>query len=131
MPMGWRRAGGDGAGGGALSQRLASLEQEVRRLQEAHRLLLAYVRGIDDDLAELEDFFPSDGAGAGGRRHRPAAEGKGEEKRDLEALVFVECARCRRTVALAEEELGAFTDPLRCPYCGAELMKAWNAATTR
>lgn len=128
MAMGWRRAGGDGAGR-ALSHRLARLEQDVRRLQKAHRLLLAYVRGIDDDLADLEDLFPSDDAGAGDHRHGRGAKGKDEGGR--EALVFVECARCRRTVALAEEELGAFTDPLRCPYCGAELMKAWKPAVAR
>lgn len=124
--MWWRRAGSDGAGA-ALSRRLARLELEMRRLKEAHRLFLAYMRGIDEDLAEVEDLLPVGKAVKGDAR----AGRRANEKEGEEALVFIECGECHRTVALSEEELGAFTDPIRCPYCSAELMKAWTPAATR
>lgn len=110
----------------ALSRRLLRLEREVRRLQEAHRLSLAYMRGIDEDLAAIEDRLPDGAArvGADGSRRLGARE-------EQEPAVFVECDRCHRTVGLAEGELGAFEEAIHCPYCGAELMRAWKPPAQR
>ena len=127
MATRWRLLASNGTDTG-LSRRLARVERELRRLEEAHRLLLAYVRGIDADLAELEDRLP---LGDADERDGSVRSGGGPERAGRQAMVFVECGECRRTVALAEEELGDFTDPIRCPYCGAELLKAWKPASTR
>lgn len=121
--MGWRRSPGDGHPAG-LPGRVARLEAGLRRLQEAHRLLLAYVRGIDGDLADVEEALPAGERSPG----RPGSGGRRDDAADRRPLIFVECAECRRTVALAEDELGAFEEALRCPYCTAELMKARKAA---
>ncbi len=122
----WWRPPGRASGTTALSRRLLRLERELRRLQEAHRLSLAYMRGIDEDLAALEEHLPDGVARAGA--DRPRRLGAHEEQ---EPMVFVECERCHRTVGLAEGELGAFEEAIHCPYCRAELMRAWKPPAQR
>lgn len=111
----------DGTG---VLQRLSRIEAEIRRLRKGHRLLLSYVRGLDEDLGELEDLFPAGESprGEAGRQRQGALQ---------QGQVQVECGECGRTVALLEGEVGDFTDAIRCPYCGAELMKAWKPAPSR
>ena len=123
--MGWRRAGQEGTG--SLARRVARLEHELKRLQEAHRLSLAYLRGLDEDLAAVEDRLPAASSGLDGA----GSPAEGADRDGGRGLVFVACERCRRTVALDDQELGAFTDPIHCPYCGAELMRAWKPPASR